>query len=242
MNLSRKSILIGAISLGVVWHIVVAMTAHVSLAGPFQSKPAPGYSWVDTVDGDPRFFWQNAPVKWQAGLKHPEFNVETSSQANIWTPLPGYVFVDQSQGLNTVWKKGLLHPDYKAWSDEVEGQWIPVTGYKFVYQGNTFVDSVWDPNKRYDDLKVISLSEKDHYKPFPGYTFIDPNQSLNVVWTPGTVNSDNPRLVAGRSEGTWEINGGQSPARRMSSGKGSKIGTFAAGVGAGILIDRVLLK
>lgn len=76
---------------------------------------------------------------------------ETSEKEGVWQPLPGYKFVD-SLALTTVWEAALLHPDYMAWSDDVEGKWIPVTGYRFVYEGDTFVDAVWDPGKRYDDL------------------------------------------------------------------------------------------
>jgi hypothetical protein len=202
-----KYVLIGIVSLAVVWHLIVAMTASTKVCGLFLAKPSdPGYVWVDADHADSRFFWQITGVKWQAGLNHPEFNAETSETIGSWNPLPGYTFTDKAKGLETVWESGLLHPDYMAWSDDVEGKWIPVTGYRFIYKDDTFVESVWDPGKRYDDLKVISMLEKDQYKPFAGYTFVEPGKSLKVIWMPGLVNSDNPKLVAGTKEGTWKVN------------------------------------
>ncbi|RRB10324.1 hypothetical protein [Larkinella knui] len=202
-----KKITLGIVALAVCWHIVVAMNDQITVCGLFLSKPAdPGYVWVDTENPDARFFWQTTGVKWRAGVRHPTFNAETTATVGDWRPLPGYAFTDKEKGLETVWEAGLLHSDYMAWSDEVEGKWIPVTGYRFVYQGDTFIESVWDPGKRYDDLKVISLPEKDQYKPFAGYTFVEPGKSLKVIWMPGLVNSDNPKLVAGTKEGTWKVN------------------------------------
>jgi hypothetical protein len=129
-----------------------------------------------------------------------------------------------------------------AWADHDEGMWIPVTGYKFVYEGDTFVASVWDPNKRYDDLKVMSLAQEGMYKPFPGYTFIEPGKSLKVIWMPGTVNWENARLVAGRTEGSWDVNAGRPVYRRGSSGRDGRVGAFAAGVVTGVVVDRVFLR
>jgi hypothetical protein len=109
------------------------------------------------------------------------------------------------QNINAKWQAGIPHPDYKAWSDTNEGLWVPFTGYKFIYEGDTFVDSVWDPGKRYDDLKLVSLQEQDQFAPYPGYNFVNNSNTLKVVWTPGLVNSENNRLIAGRNEGTWEV-------------------------------------
>ena len=206
MNVYWK-LAIGILVLAVLWHIAVAVTGPTAVCGLFLAKPAdPGYVWADADNTDSRFFWQKTSVKWLSGQPHSEFNAESTEREGIWNPMPGYEFVDKTQGLNTVWKIGLLHPDYMAWSDDVEGNWIPVTGYRFIYEGDSFVDSVWDPNKRYDDLKVISLPDQDRYKPFPGYKFLEPGKSLKVVWTPGLINSDNPKLIAGASEGSWKIN------------------------------------
>lgn len=234
---NSTKLLVGAVALLVGWHIAVAMSAKASICGLFLLKPAvPGYAWVDTQHADSRFFWQNTGVQWQSGLEHPEFKAEATENEGVWNPMPGYRFIDKAQGLNTVWEAGLQHPDYMAWSDDVEGKWIPVTGYRFIYNGDTFVDSVWDPNKRYDDLKVVSLPQKDHYKPFLGYTFIEPGQSLKVIWTPGTVNTDNPRLIAGTKEGTWSINSNHVTSRTRSGGKNNNAAWFVGGVATGILL------
>jgi hypothetical protein len=209
---NSTKIVAGALAFSVVWHILVAFTANITISGPFLVKPKVGYRWADTRNADARFFGQPTAVKWEAGMAHPDHNAETNATEGIWDPMPGYEFTDKANGLETVWKVGLQHPDYMAWADDVEGQWIPVTGYRFVYEGDTFVASVWDPGKRYDDLKVISLFEKDHYKPFPGYKFLEPGTSLKVVWMPGLVNSDNSRLIAGSQEGSWVVN--SAPVRR----------------------------
>ncbi len=227
------------------WHIAIAMTHRLGVAGPFLAKPSdPGYAWTDTDKSESRFFWQNKEVSWQAGMTHPEFALETAQNEGIWNPLPGYAFIDKSQGLATSWQQGTKHPDYMAWADDVEGQWIPVTGYRFIYQGDTFTDSVWDPNKRYDDLKVMSMTETDSYRPFPGYSFVEPGQSLKVVWTPGTPNPDNAQLVAGTKEGSWNVtsNRTQYVARRKRGVTGREVGAFAIGVGAGVILDRTLLR
>lgn len=190
----------------IAWHIIVAFTPKIKVAGLFLLKPAGlGYVWQNADNADSRFFWQNSEVKWQAGVPHPEFKAETAETEGNWNPLPGYKFVDKEKGLNTVWQPGLLHPDYKAWSDNGEGLWVPFTGYKFIYEGDTFVDTVWDPGKRYEDEKVISGQTQDTYTSFPGYEFVEPEQSLKVVWTPGLVNYENPKLIAGQSEGSWIV-------------------------------------
>ena len=94
-----------------------------------------------------------------------------------------------------------------------------------------------DPNQRYDDVKVISLAEKDRYKPFPGYTFTEPGQSLKVVWMPGTINSDNSRLIAGAQEGSWNVDTGprQYYARRGNNG-GRDARIILGGIAASVLL------
>lgn len=221
-----KKIAFGILVLIMFWHIAIALTHRLTLGGPFMAKPSePGYVWTDADNAESRFFWQSKAVKWLVGQPHPEFNAEAGEQEGSWNPMPGYAFVDKTQGLSTVWKAGLLHPDYMAWSDDVEGKWIPVTGYRFIYEGDTFADSVWDPNQRYDDLKVISLPEKDRYKPFPGYKFIEPGTSLKVVWVPGLLNSDNPKLIAGTNEGSWKVNA--TPGYR--SNRSTDVAAWVAG-------------
>lgn len=217
IRLNLKTIGIALLALALLWHLSVALMSKVRVSGVFLAKPAnPGYIWAGTDNADARFLWQITDVLWMPQVPHPDFSCETSPQEGIWEPLPGYAFADKSQGLNTAWKEGLKHPDFMAWSDDVEGQWIPVTGYKFIYEGDTFIDTVWDPNQRYDDVKVISMTEKDNYMPFPGYAFTEPGQSLKVVWMPGTVNPDNSRLIAGTAEGSWNVKPGGYSSRPRS--------------------------
>ena len=187
-------------------HLAMFMAFKTTVAAPFMAKPNAGYTWMGMDNAEPRFFLQNADVKWQAGTPHPEYKAETTENVGAWQPMAGYAFVDKTKSLQTTWQSGTQHPDYMAWADKAEGQWSPVTGYKFIYDGDTFTDAVWNPNHRYDDLKVISLPEKDKYAPFPGYQFIKPNESLEVMWVPGTVNYERPSLVAARQKDNWIAN------------------------------------
>ncbi|WP_020606342.1 hypothetical protein [Spirosoma spitsbergense] len=238
---TAKILASSVIVLLVFWHTAVALSSKLSVCGPFLAKPAkPGYAWVNTNNSDARFFWQSTDLAWQAGIAHPEYSAETTGTEGVWAPLPGYSFVDQSKDLQTVWKAGLIHPDYKAWSDDVEGMWIPVTGYKFIYEGDTFVESVWDPNKRYDDLKVMSLTEQDRYQPYPGYTFSNPGQSLDVVWTPGTINPDNSQLIAGTKEGTWNVNSNRVASRSGGRRRNNNGLWFLGGVATGVILRSVI--
>ena len=205
-KIDYKKIGIGFLIFMILWHLFVAITDKIHVSGLFIAKPEAGYTWRDTQNAESKFFWQSKSVKWKVGTPHPDFKVETGEDENNWNPMPGYVFIDKNEGLATEWKEGTLHPDFRAWADKKEGDWIPVTGYRFVYENNEFVDAVWEPNKKFLDLKISSLTEQDQFKPFPGYLFIDPAKSLKVVWTPGVVNSENPNLVAGATEGTWEAN------------------------------------
>lgn len=214
-----------------IWHLTVVMTSKIGVTAPFMAKPAEGYTWMGIDNAEPRFFWQDTDVKWQAGIAHTQYKAETAETEGVWSPLPGYEFVDKTKNLQTVWKPGIQHPDYMAWSDRVEGQWSPVTGYKFIYDGDTFTDAVWDPNHRYDDLKVISLPEKDKYAPYPGYQFIKPNESLEVVWVPGTVNYEKPSLIAGQQKDNWLVNSKPVPSRYRSGGL-----TPAQAFGVGIIV------
>lgn len=208
-------IIIGVLAVIIGWHTIIAITSKIQLSGFFMEKPAAGYTWRDSDIPDSKFFWQNTDVKWKAGLIHTTYNIETAADEGIWNPQPGYQFMDKANSLETVWKQGLLHPDFRAWSDTEEGKWLPVTGYKFVYENGEFVDAVWESNKRFEDLKITSQIKPDHFIPFPGYRFSDPAKTLKVVWTPGLVNSENTKLVAGKSEGTWEVN--NRPFRRYYS-------------------------
>ncbi len=214
--IKSNRILVIILAVSILWHIIVALNDKTQVAGFFMKRPEAGYVWKNTENSDSKFFLSDSDVSWQAGIAHPDFKVESSEDKDIWNPMPGYEFIDKADGLESLWKHGLLHPDFKAWSDKEEGQWKPVTGYKFIYEGDTFVDSVWEPNKKIEDLKITSLPEQDQFKPFPGYRFADPSKSLKVVWSPGIVNYDNSRQIAGKQENTWEVN--YSPQRYYRAG------------------------
>lgn len=190
------------------WHIIVAFTPELKLSGLFLAKPAkPGYQWFNANHADSRLFWQDTDVIWKAGVEHPDYNLESAETEGEWNLMPGYRFINKNKGLETIWTPGLLHPDYMAWSDDEDGQWIPVTGYKFVEVGDTFSDCIWDPNRNYPDLKIKTTETKDNYLPYPGYKFVEPNVSLNVVWVPGTINYEDPSLIADVTEGHWKYRG-----------------------------------
>jgi hypothetical protein len=187
-------------------HLMIFLKSNVNVSAPFMATPTPGFQWQDTKTEESRLLVRDLDVAWEPRLAHPQYKLQSSDKVGVWTPIPGYKFVDQAKGMETIWTSGLLHPDFKAWSDTGEGLWIPATGYKFVYEGDTFVATEWDPGIRYDELKIISLEEPDSFTPFPGYQFVSPGKTFDVVWMPGLVNSDNPRLVAGAKEGSWEVN------------------------------------
>lgn len=214
---TTTKILIATCMLVLVWHLKIATSAQTRLAGLFMAKPGqPGYVWSDIGNADSRFFWDVSEVKWKTGLLHPEYNVISAEKHDDWLPQPGYTFINKSKNLTVVWQAALLHPDFMALSDKNEGDWVPVAGYKLVHKDGELIDADWDPNKRYDDLKVISQSQQDHYKPFPGYQLIEPGKSLKVAWIPGMVNSDNPALMAGSQEGSWVVANRQSPLYRSA--------------------------
>lgn len=229
-----KLILSAVVLLALVWHLKIGMTSKINLVGLFMVKPAEGYTWMGIDNAESRFFWQDTDVKWQAGTPHTDYKAQSGATEGVWVPMPGYVFVDKSKSLQTVWKVGLRHPDYMALSDREEGQWAPVTGYRFIYDGDTFTDAVWDPNHRYSELKVVSLPEKDKYAPFPGYQFVSPHETLEVVWVPGTVNYENPKLIAGQQKDNWIVNSRPVSPRYRSGGKGLTPGqAFGLGVVVG---------
>jgi len=203
----KTILIIGAILiLALFCHAMTLLTSKLTLAGLLMSKPEAGYVWKDDDQSDSRFFLQNSDVKWLQGTLHSAFNAQAGQTEGIWEPQAGYQFVDKAKNLETVWTPGLLHPEFQAWSDTGEGLWIPATGYQFVYEGEEFVATFWDPNKRYEDLKIISLPKQDSFIPFQGYQFVEPGKTFEVVWTPGLVNTDNPKLVSRQREGSWDVN------------------------------------
>jgi hypothetical protein len=227
----------GAICL--VWHIFIATSAKTKLAGLFLAKPGqPGYVWKDIGTTDSRFFWDLADLKWKTGLKHPDFNAMAGEQTGQWLPKPGYVFVDKTTDLTSIWLADQHHPDYMAVSGKSEGEWVPIPGYKFTYHDGELSGTNWDPNRRYDNLKIMSLTVQEQYKPYAGYQFIEPGKSLKVAWTPGLVSSDNRQLMAGAAEGTWVVANPSHPRYRAYEPDGKTFGKRLARRAATRATDR----
>jgi hypothetical protein len=159
----------------------------------------------DAYNPTTHYFWEDNKVMWCTGFVHPKFNVYAGETKNEWKPLAGYVFINEKKGdLTTTWKSGLKHPDMNAYSTNDEGKWIPSLGYKFVMENDIAVNTTWDAGRQYDSFKIIAGQEQDTYYPYSGYQFVDPKISLEVVWTPGLSDPNNPDVVAGLTEGSWE--------------------------------------
>ncbi len=223
----------------VLWHIQVATSSKTRLSGLFMAKPGqPGYVWNDLGNVESRFFWDIADIRWKTGQPHPTFRVEAGEQPGVWVPQPGYTFVNKSVDLTVIWQADLQHPRFMGFSDKNEGAWTPVAGYKFVYKDGEIVDAVWEPNKRIDNLKISTLVQRDRYQPFPGYQFIEPDESLKVVWVPRMINTSNSQLMAGTQEGSWVVANQGSYAyrsRRGGTAFGRQVGNAAKrGVARGV--------
>jgi hypothetical protein len=213
-------------SIILLWHLQIAFFSNKKLAGFFMATPAkPGYVWADAKNTEARWFWSTTETSWKEGMLHPEFKIVSGKIENLWNPAPGYVFIDETKSQATQWKPGIKHPNFMAFADDAEGKFIPATGYKFVYNTDSeeFADCVWNPNQRYDDKKVISLEEKDTFQAYPGYEFVNPEKGIEVAWSPGLVNADNPKLVAGQQEGTWIVNV-KPQIRYRNSSRGDELG------------------
>lgn len=101
------------------------------------------------------------------------------------------------------WTDGLKHPNINAYSSSEEGMWSPAFGYKFITQDDLVVDAVWDANQNYDNLKISTGEKEGTFYAYPGYLFPNPETSIDVVWTPGIINPNNPNLISGETEGSW---------------------------------------
>jgi PDZ domain len=183
------------------------------------------------------FFWEDNNVVWCPGFVHPTFNAQANTLKNTWTPLPGYVFTGTALGdLNTIWKQGLKHPSMNAWSISEEGKWMPTLGYKFIMENDLAVGTTWDAGKQYDNLKITAGDKQDTYYSYPGYTFRDPDKSLDVVWTPGQPNPDNPDFIAGTTEGSWEY---KDPSVTTEPTTGEYFGRYLAGHAVAAIIEEI---
>ncbi|TDE08305.1 hypothetical protein [Dyadobacter psychrotolerans] len=160
--------------------------------------PLPGYVWENETDGD-------FSTHWQAGTAHPYAKVVAAEREGDWKPMPGYKFTNEAdENLSVIWEPGLQHTSYKAIAAEEAGSWVPMPGYQFVMNGNVWTDLVWTPGLRYDSFKIISDTQPDNFLPYPGYRFVNPGSSLDVIWDPGVIDSDDSTRIAGNLEGTWD--------------------------------------
>jgi hypothetical protein len=186
----------------VIWRnegeIPVTFTRESSTALEDQEKLNSAYSPTS------HFFWDNNDVVWCPGFVHPKFNVQSAASENTWKALPGYVLNGAKEGdLSTTWKQGLQHPYMKAFSSPEEGRWVASLGYKFVMQDGLATDTEWAAGTTYPELKVTASDKEGNFNSFPGYTFKNPNENLDVVWTPGLKDPNNPYKVSGDVEGSW---------------------------------------
>nr|WP_295931862.1 hypothetical protein [uncultured Dyadobacter sp.] len=189
----------------IIWHMHVFFSDQKEVTGIFKASPKLGYIWTDDKTDEARAFWGNTDAHWQAGKDHPDYNVESAEQEGKWTPRAGYRFTNTREAdLSTTWTENLKHPDMKAYSSATEGEWLPQIGYKFTFDayGNA-ISTVWDAGKAYSDFKIKASNMVDRFEAFPGYTFSNPTENLNVRWTPGLPDPANPSLIAATTEGEW---------------------------------------
>lgn len=75
------------------------------------------------------------PEKHAPGVAHPTItNVVAGSKPDIWTPAPGYVWVNRrniNEGVRWQWNR--THPNYSGiYSSKTEGRWNLQVGFEFV--------------------------------------------------------------------------------------------------------------
>jgi hypothetical protein len=189
------------------WHANFYFSSKTKISGFFQVMPANiGYTWSDEANTNPHYFWQTTKVVWRKGIKHPNYNVQTTAIENNWSPMPGYIFANDIEGdLKTVWKIGLKHPDLNIFTSETEGSFHPGLGWEWVdpeSKNNLLVR--WVPGQRFESLKVISKIEPNTWEPYAGYSFINPDKNIEVAWTPGLKDPTNhPDQISGSSPDEW---------------------------------------
>ncbi len=150
------------------------------------------------------FFWEDNKVIWCTGFVHPKFNVQAAETKNTWVALPGYVLTGTKDGdFSTMWKQGLSHPYMNAYSANIEGRWIADLGYKFITENGLAIGTTWASGTKYPEYKLIASDKAGVFNAYPGYTFPNPTKSLDVAWTPGLTDPNNPNRISGTLEGDW---------------------------------------
>lgn len=189
----------------IIWHLHVFFSDQKEIAGIFKASPKLGYVWTEDMTHEARVFWDDTDAHWQSGQDHPDYNVNSAEAEGKWIPKAGYRFANTDNGdLSTTWTENLRHPDMKAYSSATEGEWRPQIGYKLEFDayGNA-VNTVWDAGRAYNEFKIKASNVVDRFEAFPGYTFSNPTDNLNVKWTPGLPDPANPSLIAATTEGEW---------------------------------------
>jgi hypothetical protein len=200
----------------------------------------------NAYDPKARYFWQKTAVKWCPGFLHPEQKVYATQTKDSWDPLPGYVFENKKKSLATEWTPELKHPSMNAWSATEEGKWAAGLGYEFVMEDGLAVNTIWTPLKSFYDLKITTSTIEGRFNSFAGYTFINPEKSLAVRWTPGMSDPfDHPNQVAGRIEGQWvaidEYNSSIWKAHFVKSATAALTATIVRGlIGRGMLVTQLM--
>ena len=189
----------------IIWHLFVAFSSKTSIVGVFKESPKIGYVWSNDGEIEPRQFWESTKAEWQSGYKHPNYKVVASEIEGRWTPIAGYKFTGNGiDDLNTLWQKNVKHPTMNAYSSSDEGLWTAELGYKFILNSEGLATStVWNSGERFEDLKISASDKVGYFNAFPGYNFINPQKSLDVVWTPGSPDPSNPDYIASLTEGEW---------------------------------------
>lgn len=180
-----KNLIVFALCVAGIWHMYFFFSSNSHITGIFKSEPNVGYVWANEDTTEPHYFWENTEAKWQTGFKHPNYNVIAADEGK-WGPSLGYEFANSDpKDLTTVWKVNFKHPYMNAYTTKEEGMWVPALGYKFEFDSNgSVINTVWNPGERFEKLKIIASEKQGYFIPFPEYSFVDPKNSLEVVYTP----------------------------------------------------------
>jgi hypothetical protein len=195
--MKKKNFYIIALILLVVgiWHVLVFSSKEKTISGIFQTKPKLGYTWNSTSTTETRYFWQNTKANWTSGIKNPIHNVISSYFADVWEPLPGYIFTDKDK-LATMWTPNLDYPKLHAISGLIEGHWNAYPGYTFSTNSDGMSYTVWTPRLYHPSGKMTSGQEEGQWIPCLGYDWVKPmfstfnSSNRTLRWLPGIKYSD----------------------------------------------------